>query len=316
MDHFTDINPKFADMRLHVPSDWRRPGITESYDILWDRPRAFGQIWPRPEVSAIPGYYEVEHYYTHTGHHRPKDAPRRLGQKLLDKFSWLSDAGTTADESWWEEQLSGEKQLEILEIGSGNGRTLKMFAAMGHHATGVEPDESALKILRAEGHEVHQGTAEDLPECLNGRRFDLVVFLHVLEHCLAPHQAIANAEQLLKPGGRVVAEVPNNDCLGASHFGTLWHWLDAPRHLNFFTEKSLGALFSSAGLTVEERCFSGYCRQFCAAWRQTQAHIARMLGMPRDRRVSPLSYWIYLAKTAAAPKRRKYDSVLLVGRKG
>ena len=145
-------------------------------------------------------------------------------------------------------------------------------------------------------------------------RFDVVVFMHVLEHCADPTAAIENALTLLRPGGRVVAEVPNNACRGAARFGIFWSWLDVPRHLNFFTCESLCELLTSAGLTVDDICYRGFTRQFAAHRKADQRRIAATLGKARDARVGTWSYWAYLLETGFAKSSRKYDSVRVQAR--
>jgi hypothetical protein len=133
--------------------------------------------------------------------------------------------------------------------------------------------------------------------------------MHVLEQCVNPFLAVKNATECLKSGGRFVAEVPNNECLGAKRFGELWYWLDVPRHLNFFTKTSLEALVSSTRLQAESFYFRGYCRQFGIDWKNAQTHIAHTLGVPGDRRKRGASYWRHLIGSAWSMDRQKYDSV-------
>ncbi|ARE42548.1 3-demethylubiquinol 3-O-methyltransferase (plasmid) [Rhodovulum sp. P5] len=310
---FPDISEYSSETWMRVPGDWRRPAVDERYTVLWDRARKYGQVSPRPAAADVPAFYEIQDYYTHSGTALSAGATRTIGQKALEHLAWRADRGTEPDARWWAEIL-GDAPRRILEIGCGNGTNLTTLAALGHDVTGVEPDPAAREVARKAGFEVHPGTAEALPDRLAGETFDAVVFMHVLEHCVDPAAAMGNAVGLLGTGGLLIAEVPNNECLGAAHFGPLWHWLDVPRHLNFFTRNSLCALFEDAGLSVEDVLFRGYCRQFGPAWREVQAHIAAVFGMDRDRRIGTRSYWLYLLQTAAAAPGKKYDSVRVVGK--
>lgn len=314
MNMFKNIDPDTARRWLLVPGDWRRPAAGERYEILWDGDRSYGQVWPRPPLSDLRAHYEVEQYYTHAADLAPASRPPGLLQRLQTKISWLADKGIEPDRSWWLRILGDRRPLRILEIGCGSGAGLSTLRALGHCVVGVEPDPAARAVARDAGHEVHEGTAEDLPPQVAGDRFDLVIFMHVLEHCLDPFEAMTNAVHVLKAGGTVVAEVPNNDCRGAGRFGMTWYWLDAPRHLNFFTVRSLNELFSAAALQVEEVSFQGYCRQFSAEWKEAQDRIATNLGLRDDQHPAERDYWLYLAETIRAADRKKYDSVRLVGR--
>lgn len=311
MSKFTNIDPKLAHHWIKVPGDWRKANSDKHYDILWDGSRAFGQLWPRPTGTEVATFYEVDEYYTHQSTSDRKESSASVLQRVQTKLSWLRDYGIEPDKNWWAKTL-GDKTLRILEVGCGNGSNLSMFISLGHQVVGVEPDPSALEVARSLGHQVFQGTAENLPAEVLNDRFDAVVFMHVLEHCIDPSMAVANAVKLLKPGGQLVAEVPNNDCQGVKRFGELWYWLDVPRHLNFFTESSLRSLAVTSGLTVDGSCFSGYCRQFGESWKKAQVEIAKKFGAEGDKRIESKSYWFYLLETAWSSDNRKYDSVRVI----
>ena len=312
MQDFLDVAPESAKPWLFAPRDWRRPLAQQHFEILWDTARSYGQIWPRPSKEDVVGFYDLEEYYTHGTGAGPKALTTGFAQKLQTKLSWLVDNGVDQDKNWWRDVL-GPRKLRILEVGCGNGVNLSIFAALGHETVGVEPDTKALEQARNDGHIVYPGTAEVLPSEVVKDRFDVVIFMHVLEHCMDPSLAVKNVVGIMKPGGKLVAEVPNNECLGATRFGELWHWLDVPRHLNFFTTDSLSTLVSVAGLDVKSLGFRGYCRQFSSNWKSVQTHISDMMRMPKDKRVGHASYWRYLFETAWAKDRKKYDSVRIVG---
>lgn len=298
---------------MTIPGDWRRPTVQQAFTILWDDAAEFGQILPRPSPSEVQTFYDLEEYYTHDD--GAADAGTMFpGQKLLVHLAWRLDHDETMDAPWWQRVLGGTPR-RILEVGCGNGANLTILRALGHRVVGVEPDPKARDVARSAGHDVYGGLAEDLPEQVTSGRYDVVLFSHVLEHCLSPSAALSNAVALLDEGGIVVAEVPNNDCRGAAHYGPSWLWLDVPRHLNFFTPTSLQSLCGSCGLDVEQTIFFGYCRQFMPAWTVAQASAARRMGLADKARHSPLSHWRYFLTTALAPDRRKYDSVRVIARK-
>lgn len=283
-----------------IPLDWRRPGVVGSHQIFWDRQREYGQVLPRPDLATVASFYEVEEYYTH------KTAamlqPGLFG-RALRHLAWRRDKGIEPNSDWWKRVL-GNKPLRILEVGCGDGSNMRVLSSLGHEVVGVEPDTAARVNAHAAGFEVYAGTAETLPAEVVGKTFDVVFFMHVLEHCLDPEAAIQSARSVLNEGGKIVAEVPNNACLGARYFGSAWYWLDVPRHLNFFTAKSLSDLVGSVSHTE----YRGYVRQFAPDWIAAQARIAATMKLPR-----PRSYWLYLLQTAFAPASRKYDSVRVVG---
>ena len=162
----------------------------------------------------------------------------------------------------------------VCDLGCGNGTFLAGMAALGFDAVGVEPDDAARGPARARGLDVRPGTAEHLPPDLHGP-FDAVVLTHVLEHCLDPLRALANARALLKPAGTLLCETPNNQALGLAWSGGAWRWLDVPRHLNFFTARSLRLACERVGLRFGQVRFSGYTRQFQSEWIAEEQAISR-----------------------------------------
>ncbi len=314
-----DIDPASAAIWIQVPCDWRRPAVRQGHDILWDKARGFGQVWPRPTPEEVPGFYAMPDYYTHGEAERTSRRPGP-GQRLLTRLSWMADNGTEPDAAWWARAL-GPAPQRVLEIGCGDGSNLMTLASLGHQVTGVEPDPQARHVARQRGLCVHDGTAEALPAVLtqsseSADGFDAVTFMHVLEHCLDPAASVRNAVSLLRPGGKIIAEVPNNDCLGARHFAPFWFWLDVPRHLNFFTLQSMTDLFRASGLSILDQCWRGYCRQFAPEWQEAHRQIADSFGRNGDWRVSTASYWVYLARSLAARPERRFDSLRMVGVRG
>ena len=302
--------------RFVIARDWRRPSAAESFELWWSEASGFGQVLPRPSPEAIPAFYEVEDYYTHS--RRRKDAAPRPGllNRTLQFLALRLDRSKLMDEQWWRQHLPAEARSG-LDIGCGAGKQLEVMAGQLDLAAGVEPDPQARQVAGARGLTVHSGTAEALPPEIAGQQWDVIVMLHVLEHCLDPLRALRNAHALLRPGGLLVVETPNNACLGLHLAQESWHWLDVPRHLNFFTEASLKEACTQAGFHHCMTEFWGYTRQFNHDWIATEARIDAILKgqVPpeRPRLTGPLlRRALLLARTAFAAPGLKYDSVRVI----
>jgi predicted SAM-dependent methyltransferase len=145
----------------------------------------------------------------------------------------------------------------------------------------------------------------------------------VLEHCIDPLRAVRNVHALLRPGGVLFCEVPNNACAGFAHAGLAWEMLDIPRHVNFFVAENLRAIAAGAGFEVKSLYYSGYTRQFKNDWINTESRIYDALLRVSDgsavpqrlRRNSRARAWVLLARTAFARPETKYDSVGIVAAK-
>lgn len=294
---------------LNVPNDWRR-SETRGYRLYWSDRLGYGQVLPRPDPEEIPGFYDVP-YYTHGDATGQSDRVAPIW-RALSWLAWRADHGTEPDDSFWQSTL-GMDAARVIEIGCGNGDTLKRLKSMGHEVIGVEPDPAACEIARAQGLEILAGTAEHLPDTLPEQGFDAVIMLHVLEHCLDPTQALVSARHLLKPGGILVVEVPNNACLGLRQFGETWLFLDVPRHLNFFTSRSLSALISSVGFSVTSQDYLGYVMQFANDWRIQQDAICKAFNRPRSGNWFHRYLLLYL-RTRQAEDHEKYCNLRIVAR--
>jgi SAM-dependent methyltransferase len=218
----------------------------------------------------------------------------------------------------WAHSLLKENPSDICDIGCGRGEFVAQMVALGHHAVGVEFDLWAAEEARQMGVDLHQGSAEQLPEAVASRRFNLVTMSHVLEHCLDPVRAFENASNLLGNGGLLACIVPNNAALGLSYAGPAWEPLDVPRHMNLFVPHNLSMLCERFGLRVKSVFYYGYCRQFSNEWINTERRIWDAIkrsgaeAYPAPIKNSKWRAWKLLMRTSWARKRVKYDSVGVV----
>jgi hypothetical protein len=143
----------------------------------------------------------------------------------------------------------------------------------------------------------------------------------VLQHCIDPAIALANIADRLAPGGRLIAVVPNQECLGARWSGLAWAHLDVPRQLNVFTRHSLGRLIEQASLQVESVRWAQYCRQFLPrTLREERGKYDFFAARGTGRASLPvkptmLSRYGLLACSLLAPPRLKYDAMQIIARK-
>lgn len=306
MRNFEPLDHGTATKWVEVPCDWRRGPSTPGATAYFDTKRGYGQVLPRPTDAELVSFYDLPEYYTHQS--RVVSPRLSVVDRLMRKLAWARDHGIMATTEWWQEELGANPQT-ILEIGCGDGQNLSRLADLGHDVTGVEPDPKAMANARSRGLTVLPGNAERLPAELLQRQFDVILMMHVVEHFLDPQAAMTQARAILAHGGKLVIEVPNSECLGHAHFGPLWLWLDMPRHLNFFTARSVTQLVQAHGLRVVQLDYVGYTRAFMPDWREQQAQTAKAFGQPAP---SLWRYWSYLFRTAMAAPAQRYDTLRIV----
>lgn len=145
--------------------------------------------------------------------------------------------------------LTGLPAGRIVDVGCGRGDLAAGFVGLGWHAVGVEPSAEACATARERGVETRHGTLADV--ALEARAYDAVLFQHSLEHTPDVAGDLARASRALRPGGLLIATVPNFGSWQRRRFGDRWYHLDLPRHRTHFTTVGLARAMEGAGLRVE-----------------------------------------------------------------
>ncbi len=300
------------EFRFRVRCDWRSPKSSEPREVYWCATCEFGQVWPRPEPDEIRGFYP-DGYYTHAETDERRQAPGWMS-RLRQHLAWRISREQADTPEYLRSFLNDDLPLSLCDLGCGNGSALVPFRHAGFEVVGVEPDHQARIVAADLLDELHAGTAENATTALPNRRFSCVRLCHSLELCLDPARAIDQAFALLAPGGVLILETPNCAARGFMKQAGCWPWTDIPRHLNFFTEKSLRKASDVAGLNVEVCDFRGFGRQLSEEWLAEEAKIDSILRPEGPTANVQARAWRTLLASAVSRRARKYDSVYLIAR--
>jgi SAM-dependent methyltransferase len=137
---------------------------------------------------------------------------------------------------------SGLAGAAILDVGCGDGLWFPRLARFGS-VEGVEPEAALVSEPERRAATIHLQPFDE--RFRPGRRYDLILFLDVLEHLDAPAAALAHAASLLAPGGAVLVTVPAFQGLWTKHD-------EINQHRRRYRRREVVELLEGAGFAVEE----------------------------------------------------------------
>ena len=192
---------------------------------------------PRISVERIKDYYDEE-YISH--------------RKKTDwgVLTWFYERGMAKHDKEKDALVSRYVKLdensEVLDIGCAAATfLLRLKKRYGVKASGVDFKD----LSGSPGFEqidFHCGTFN--PKEFEGRKFDLITMWHFLEHDYDPIGTLESVRQMLKPGGRLVIEVPRLDSVTFRLYGNRWPGLQAPQHTVLFDRQHLLNFVDQSGL--------------------------------------------------------------------
>jgi SAM-dependent methyltransferase len=259
-----------------IPGDLSRPFLTDvastyagggAYEIHRCEPSGLGLTFPFPTPDELDAIYASS--YDYGAHTLIAGEKRWRARKLLDLA----------------QHKLGRPIESALDVGCMYGYLLDELRLRGvRKAAGVELAREAASAARAKGFDVHQGTIEQYASENPGQRFDVIFAQHVLEHVPDPVRFLRCAVELLLPGGALVLAVPHFGSRSQRLCGAAWGWYQVPVHLFHFSQRSLAALCSEAGLVGLDDVRRGGDSLFVL---MTMYHLVKRLGGKRSAEQAP-----------------------------
>ena len=189
-------------------------------DVVWTAVECRGcglaYLNPRPTAEEIARYYPRSYF----------DERRRHGERYRRLAAYVPGAGG-----------------RLLDVGTARGDFLALMRDAGWEVAGIEPYASAGNPHGLPIHRLPFPERCDLPPA----SYDVITAWAVFEHLRDPAAAFEVCGRLLRPGGRLVLQVPNLRSVYS-------RWAlqeDVPRHLYFFSERTLRAYGERSGLELE-----------------------------------------------------------------
>ncbi|MDR0667706.1 MAG: class I SAM-dependent methyltransferase, partial [Prevotellaceae bacterium] len=199
------------------------------------------QIAPLPTIDEDNEYYQKN----------------EMSRRLIPKSQMDDRQMMLKYEIWADDQckmitnIFPNKDRGILEIGSGYGWFVYKMRQAGYCVDGIElSDEKRQMAAQYLGINLlpYNLLVDSLPKEMTAS-YNIVCLFEVLEHIVNPLFFIEQAMSLLKPGGQLVIEVPNDDDFLKKHSKEYADFTYFRPHLSYFKSKTLTCLLDKAGLT-------------------------------------------------------------------
>jgi 2-polyprenyl-3-methyl-5-hydroxy-6-metoxy-1,4-benzoquinol methylase len=191
-----------------------------------------------PDADLIGKYYKSENYISHTN----------TSKGLINRIYQVIRTRAIRQKRKLIENITGTKNGNLLDIGSGTGFFAAEMNRGGWKVTGLEPDPDARKIAE-EINKIELLPIENLFQ-LPAKSFDAISLWHVLEHVHDLKNYVQQIKNLLKENGKLFVAVPNYTSYDAKLYKEYWAAYDVPRHLYHFSPNAMKELMRLAGLKI------------------------------------------------------------------
>jgi len=194
-----------------------------------------------PAQAEIGKYYDSADYISHSDtkkglvnklYHSARDYMLNSKRKLVKKFT-------------------SNKNVSVLDIGSGTGYFLNNLKQHNIKAQGLEVDEKS-RNASIEKFGINVATLDQL-FAFEAESFDAVTMWHVMEHVETLNEYVVQIKKILNTKGKAFIAVPNHVSFDGKYYKEFWAGYDVPRHLWHFTPKSMELLFKNHGLRLVKK---------------------------------------------------------------
>jgi 2-polyprenyl-3-methyl-5-hydroxy-6-metoxy-1,4-benzoquinol methylase len=236
----------------HVPcnlcgADDAEPVLTKhGFTIVRCRACGLAYVTPRPTAAELVALYSDERYYRNLNA-SPFGYPDYLGER------WLLERLVVRRLATIEAHLG--KPGRLLDVGCATGVLVEAAGRRGWSAVGVDVSTFAIAQCQSRGLDVRHGDlwGTDLPR----DHFDVVVLDDTIEHLVDPAGALREIRTLLRPGGLITLNTPNDGGWLRRVMGRHWFHCKPPEHLYYFSPRTLSAMLERQGFHRVQTKLSG-----------------------------------------------------------
>lgn len=139
-------------------------------------------------------------------------------------------------------------QPSILDVGCSVGASVEAGVRMGWRSAGVDVSQAAVNYCCEQGLDCRKISDHRLP--YDDNSFDIVTSWHVIEHVDCAATTLAEWYRVVKPGGILVLETPDSQCLKARRLGAGYRSFWPFDHLYTFTRSNMSEFLERTGFEI------------------------------------------------------------------
>jgi SAM-dependent methyltransferase len=219
------VGEKLHTQKFSIPEDHY---LTSSYDVVSCIRCGFSFA----DTPSLQKDYDA--YYFAMSKYEDRKTSTGGGENKLDKDR-LNIAAEIIESNF------PLKSASILDIGCANGGMLTSLKERGYSdLSGIDIPMACIQNVQALGFEAFFGSLFELSE-LKGKKYNIVILSHVLEHVKDLKEAVHNMKSLLTDDGIIYIEVPDASRY-KDYFIVPNYYFDC-EHINHFNIGSLNELF-------------------------------------------------------------------------
>ncbi len=147
----------------------------------------------------------------------------------------------------------------VLDVGCSGGQLGRCLIEQKNCTVfGVDISSTAIRQAKKTLHAAQVMDVEKDPLPFAGQLFEVIVFCDILEHLWQPEKVLQSFQHYLKPGGIMVASIPNVANISIRLKLLLGRWDYQPSgildegHVRFYTRRTMRSLFEKSGLRLRQ----------------------------------------------------------------
>lgn len=167
----------------------------------------------------------------------------------LEKFSWYY-----MDWKWEHEIASNiiKPKDRVLETGCGRGSFLRKMQQKGVDCIGLELNENAISFSQSKKLKILSESIQNHAK-KNHEKYDVVCSFQVVEHIAKIKEFLQASIDALKPGGKFIVSVPNNDSFIIRENKLILNM--PPHHMGMWNLNSLISIQKNFNLRIDKVFF-------------------------------------------------------------